>query len=203
MAESSEIVAAAYLGEKLAFGPEYLIPKPFDPRLILEIAPAVAKAAMDSGVAKRPIEDFDAYRLQLERFVYKSGMTMKPVFENARANPKRVVYAEGEDRRVLRAVQVLVDDGVCTPVLIGRPAVIAETAAELGLRAQPGDDFDVLDPENYGLFEIYVTRYAEKLGVSNDEARTALRSNPTVIACMMVDAGDADAMICGARRPLL
>ncbi len=201
MAESSEIVAAAYLGEKLAFGPEYLIPKPFDPRLILEIAPAVAKAAMDSGVAKRPIEDFDAYRLQLERFVYKSGMTMKPVFENARADPKRIVYAEGEDRRVLRAVQVLIDDGVCSPVLIGRPSVIAETAAELGLRAQLGDEIEVLDPENYGLFEIYVPRYAEKLGVSNDEARTALRSNATVIACMMVDAGDADAMICGAADP--
>ncbi len=201
MAESSEIVAAAYLGEKLAFGPEYLIPKPFDPRLILEIAPAVAKAAMDSGVAKRPIEDFDAYRLQLERFVYKSGMTMKPVFENARADPKRVVYAEGEDRRVLRAIQVLIDDGVCAPVLIGRPSAIADMVAELGLRAQPGRDFEVVDPENFALFELYVTRFAEKLAVSIDEARAALRSTPTVIACMMVDGGDADAMICGALEP--
>lgn len=201
MAESSEVVADAYVGEKLAFGPEYLIPKPFDPRLILEIAPAVAKAAMDSGVAKRPIEDFDAYRLQLERFVYKSGMTMKPVFENARANPKRVVFAEGEDRRVLRAVQVLLDDGVCIPTVIGDPSVIAESARDLGLRANPGTDFDVLNPQDFAQFDSYVATYAKKLGVSADAAEKAIRSTPTVLACLTVDAGDADAMICGAVDP--
>jgi malate dehydrogenase (oxaloacetate-decarboxylating)(NADP+) len=201
MAESSEVVADAYHGEKLAFGPEYLIPKPFDPRLILEIAPAVAKAAMDSGVARRPIEDFAAYRLQLERFVYKSGMTMKPVFEQAQTDPKRVVYAEGEDRRVLRAVQVLIDEGVCTPTLIGRSSVISATAAELGLRAKPDEDFEVLDPEDFDLGELYAATYADKAGVSIEEARAALRATPTIIGGLMVDAGDADAMICGAVNP--
>lgn len=200
-AESSEVVAEAYLGEKLAFGREYLIPKPFDPRLILEIAPAVAKAAMDTGVAERPIKDFDAYRLQLERFVYKSGMAMKPVFEKARANPKRVVYVEGEDRRVLRAVQVLLDDGVCVPVLIGNPSAINGTATELGLRAKPGEDFEVLDPENFSQSDSYAATYAKKAGVSSEEAQSAIRSSATAIACLMVDAGDADAMIGGALNP--
>ena len=201
MAESSEIVADAYVGEKLAFGKEYLIPKPFDPRLILEIAPAVAKAAMDSGVAKRPIEDFDAYRLQLERFVYKSGMAMKPVFEKARANPKRVVYSEGEDRRVLRAVQVLIDDSVCKPVLIGDPSVINSTADELGLRAKAGKNFDILDPKDFAESDSYTATYAAKAGISNEEAKVALQSTPTIVACLMVDAGDADAMISGVQSP--
>jgi len=201
MAESSEIVADAYQGEKLAFGREYLIPKPFDPRLILKIAPAVAKAAMDSGVARRPIEDFEAYGLQLERFVYKSGMTMKPVFENAQANPKRVVYAEGEDRRVLRAIQVLIDDGVCSPVLIGKPSVIKEMVAELGLRAIFGQDFEVVDPEDFDQLENFAATYAEKLAISIDKARFAVRTIPTVLAGLMVDAGDVDAMICGAADP--
>jgi len=200
-AESSEVVAEAYLGEKLAFGREYLIPKPFDPRLILEIAPAVAKAAMDSGVAKRPIEDFDAYRLKLERFVYKSGMTMKPVFEHAKEDPKRVVYVEGEDRRVLRAVQVLIDDGICKPTLIGRPSVIRDMVGELGLRAKPGEDFQVLDPQDFAKFAAYAATYAKKADVSIDEAQAAIRATPTIIACLMVDAGDADAMICGSTNP--
>ena len=198
MAESSEVVAEAYLGERLAFGREYLIPKPFDPRLILEIAPAVAKAAMESGVAKRPIKDFDAYRQTLERFVYKSGMTMKPVFEAARADAKSVVYAEGEDRRVLRAVQVLVDDRICKPVLIGRPSIIDENIRELGLRAKPGVDFQVLDPQNFERCSAYASTYAGKSGLSASDAEAALRATPTLIAASMLDAGDVDAMICGS-----
>lgn len=201
MAESSEVVAEAYVGEKLAFGPEYLIPKPFDPRLILEIAPAVAKAAMDTGVAKRPIEDFDAYRLQLERFVYKSGMTMKPVFEKARANPKRVIFAEGEDRRVLRAVQVLLDDGVCIPTVIGNPSTIAESARGLGLRAVPGADFNIVNPSDFAQFDGYAATYCKKLGISDDAAVKAIRSTPAILACLTLEAGDADAMICGAVDP--
>jgi malate dehydrogenase (oxaloacetate-decarboxylating)(NADP+) len=201
MAESSEVVAQAYMGESLAFGRDYLIPKPFDPRLILQIAPAVAKAAMDSGIAKRPIADFDTYRETLERFVYKSGMTMKPVFEQARTDAKRVVYAEGEDKRVLRAAQVLVDDKVCRPILIGRPGVIGELTAELGLRLQAGEDFTVLDPEDYGQFATLWPLYQEKMrdqGVSPEQAQVMARKNATIIAALMVETGDADAMICGA-----
>ena len=200
MAESSEIVAQAYMGESLAFGRDYLIPKPFDPRLILEIAPAVARAAMDSGIAQRPIADFEAYRETLERFVYKSGMAMKPVFEKARANPKRVVYAEGEDKRVLRTAQVLIDDGVCRPILIGRPGVMAELIGELGLRMVPGDDLDVVDPDNNPYFENYWPVYHRRMqnhGVSPDEARIMTRRTATVLASLMLDGGDADAMICG------
>ncbi|MFP6695546.1 MAG: phosphate acyltransferase, partial [Alphaproteobacteria bacterium] len=200
MAESSEIVAQAYLGESLAFGRDYLIPKPFDPRLILEIAPAVARAAMDSGIARRPIADFEVYRETLERFVYKSGMAMKPVFEKARANPKRVVYAEGEDKRVLRAAQVLIDDGVCRPVLIGRPGVMAALIAELGLRMAPGDDLDIVDPDDNPYFENYWPVYHQRMqdhGVSPDEARIMTRQTATVLASLMLDGGAADAMICG------
>ena len=206
MAESSEVVAQAYMGEALAFGRDYLIPKPFDPRLILEIAPAVAKAAMDSGIAKRPIADFDGYRDRLERFVYKSGMAMKPVFERARADAKRVVYAEGEDKRVLRAAQVLVDDKVCRPILIGRPGVIGELLTELGLRMASGQDFDLLDPEDYRQFPAYWQLYYRKLrdrGVSPEAARVMARKNSTIIAALMVAAGDADAMICGAAGQYL
>ncbi len=201
MAESSDVVAQVYIGEKLAFGRDYLIPKPFDPRLILEIAPAVAKAAMNSGVATRPIEDFDAYRQKLERFVYKSCMTMKPIFEQARTASKRVVYVEGEDKRVLRATQVLIDDGVCRPVLIGRPGVIGELVRELGLRVEPGQDFDVVDPDDYDKYDEYWPLYHQKVqnaGVSPEEARITCRKSATVIAAMMVDTGDADAMVCGA-----
>ena len=211
MAESSEIVAQAYMGENLAFGRDYLIPKPFDPRLIIEIAPAVAKAAMDSGIAKRPIEDFDAYRETLERFVYKSGMAMKPVFEQARAQGvdrvqaggalAKVVYAEGEDKRVLRAAQVLIDDKVCRPILVGRPDVINNLTEELGLRMEQGADYEILDPEHYSHFDDYWLIYHDRVqnhGVSPDEAGVMARRNTTIIAALMLEAGDADAMICGA-----
>ncbi len=201
MAESSEVVAKAYMGETLSFGRDYLIPKPFDPRLILQIAPAVAKAAMDSGIAKRPIADFHAYGETLERFVYKSGMAMKPVFEKARADAKRVVYVEGEDKRVLRAAQVLVDDKLCRPILIGRPGAIGELITELGLRLAAGKDFTVLDPENYGQFATLWPLYHEKMrdnGISPEQAQVMARKNATIIAALMVEAGNADAMICGA-----
>ena len=200
MAESSEVVAQAYLGESLAFGRDYLIPKPFDPRLILKIAPAVVKAAMDSGIARRPITDFEAYQETLGRFVYKTGMAMKPLFDRARADPKRVVYAEGEDHRVLRAAQVLVDDKVCRPALIGRPDVIRDVIKELGLRMTPGEDMELVDPDNNPYFDEYWPVYRERvqtLGVSPDEARVMTRRNNTVIASLMLDAGAVDAMICG------
>ena len=144
--EASEVVAAAYGGAAPVFGPDYIIPKPFDPRLILQIAPAVAAAAMRSGVAKRPIEDFDAYRRELERFVFRSGQTMRPVVEAAKADPQRIVYAEGEDPRVLRAVQTLVDDGTARPVLLGRRAVIAALVRDMGLRLDLGGTVQILDP---------------------------------------------------------
>ncbi len=144
--EASEVVAAAYGGAAPVFGPDYIIPKPFDPRLILQIAPAVAQAAMRTGVATRPIEDFAAYRRELEVFVYRSGQLMRPVFEAARKSPRRIVYAEGEDERVLRAVQTIVDDGIAQPILIGRRGVIASRVAEMGLRLDLDDSVRVLDP---------------------------------------------------------
>ncbi|HVR92690.1 MAG TPA: phosphate acyltransferase, partial [Casimicrobiaceae bacterium] len=149
MAEQSDIVAAAYGDDQeLKFGPEYLIPKPFDPRLIVMIAPAVAKAAMDSGVATRPIADFDAYRERLQQYVYHSGLLMKPIFQAAKKSPKRIVYAEGEEERVLRAVQVVVDEGLAKPILVGRPAVIERRLSQFGLRLKPGVDFEIINPES-------------------------------------------------------
>ena len=200
VAESSEIVANAYRGEDLKFGPEYLIPKPFDLRLIVEIAPAVAKAAMDSGVATRPIEDFDAYKESLGRFVFRSGMLMKPVFEAAAREPKRLVYAEGEGSRVLRAVQVVVDDGLAKPILVGRPDVILRRIAKLGLRLKAGRDMEVVDPEDDPRYDDYCESYLslmERKGKTPDDVRTIIRTNTTVIAAIMVKRGEADAMICG------
>ena len=200
MAESSEVVASAYRGQDLTFGAEYLIPKPFDPRLIVEIAPAIARAAMDSGVATRPIEDFDAYIEELNRFVFRSGMLMKPVFERAKKNPKRLVYTEGESRRVLRAVQVVVDEGLARPILIGRPDVIEQRVEKLGLRLKAVRDYDLCNPEEDARYEAYWRTFhkiMERKGVSPDAARTIVRTNTTVIAALMVYRGEADTMICG------
>jgi malate dehydrogenase (oxaloacetate-decarboxylating)(NADP+) len=200
MAESSEIVAQAYGGEDLKFGADYLIPKPFDLRLIMEIAPAVARAAMESGVATRPIEDFDAYHEQLSRFVFRSGMLMKPIFTKARQEPKRLVMAEGEDRRVLRATQILVDDGLARPILIGRPEIIARRIEELGLRLKAKTDYEICNPQDDPRYEEYWRGYHQLMrrrGVSPDAARTIIRTSTTVIAGMMLHLGDADAMICG------
>jgi len=199
-AESSEVVAKAYGGEALRFGPDYLIPKPFDPRLITEIAPAVAKAAMDSGVATRPIEDFEAYRERLGRFVFRSGLLMKPVFERAGQDPKRLVYAEGEDERVLRAVQVVVDEHLAVPILVGRPEVIERRVEDLGLRIRPGRNVEVVNPEDDPRFGDYWRLYhglMERHGVSPEAARSIVRTNNTVIAALMVKRGEADAMLCG------
>ena len=200
MAESSDVVAKAYGGEDLRFGAEYLIPKPFDPRLIQVIAPAVAKAAMDSGVATRPITDWEAYKERLLRFVFRSGLLMKPVFERARQAPQRIVYAEGEDERVLRAVQVVLDEGLAQPILIGRPEVIAHRIDSLGLRIEAGRDFELINPEGDPRYADYWRLYHEKMerkGISMDAARTIVRTNTTVIAAIMVARGEADAMLCG------
>lgn len=197
---SSEVVAAAYGGQTLRFGPDYLIPKPFDPRLISNICPVIAKAAMDSGVATRPIEDFEAYTDQLEQFVFRTGLVMKPIFDKACEEPKRVVFAEGEDDRVLFAAKVLLDDGIATPILIGRPLVISHRARKLGLGFVPGKDFEIVNPEDDDRYRDYWQSYHSimaRKGVSPDSARTIVRTNSTVIASLMVEKGDADAMICG------
>ena len=200
MAESSEIVASAYRGEDLTFGPEYLIPKPFDPRLIVEIAPAVARAAMDSGVATRPIEDFDVYKESLGRFVFRSGMLMKPIFERAKKDPKRLVFTEGESRRVLRAVQTVVDEGLARPILIGRPDVVKARIERLGLRMAVDTHFEIVNPEDDPRYDSYwreFHRLMERKGVSPEAARTIVRTNTTVIAALMMLRGEADTMICG------
>lgn len=197
--EVSDIVANAYDDVK-GFGRDNLIPKPFDPRLILEVAPAVAKAAMDSGVATRPIEDFDLYRQQLTGFVYRSGTVMKPIFDKAIEEPKRVVYAEGEEERVLRAVQVVVDDGIARPILIGRRAVVLDRIDKLGLRLKIDRDFDLCDPESDPRYREYWTTYHEMLGrsgVSIEYAKVVVRTRTTVIGALMVHRGEADALICG------
>ena len=203
-AEPSDEVAAAYAGKELKFGPDYIIPTPFDVRLILRIAPAVAKAAADSGVALRPIADLEAYRQQLTRFVYQTGMVMRPVFDAARAacaqQATRVVYAEGEDERVLRAVQVVLDEGLAKPVLIGRPAVIAMRIERAGLRLQAGVDFEVCDPENDPRFRDYWVLYHQLMGrdgVSPEAAKATVRRSNTLIASLMLKRGEVDAMLCG------
>jgi malate dehydrogenase (oxaloacetate-decarboxylating)(NADP+) len=202
-ADISEEVANAYAGQDLAFGTDYIIPKPFDSRLILRIAPAVAKAAEASGVATRPIKDMDAYRQSLSRFVYSTGMVMSPVFAAARAaapGTKRVAYAEGEDERVLRAVQMVIEDGLARPILIGRPAVIEARIAKAGLRLQLGKDFECVNPEDDPRFRQYWETYHRLMGrrgVTPDAAKAAVRRSTTTIASLMVKLGDADAMLCG------
>jgi malate dehydrogenase (oxaloacetate-decarboxylating)(NADP+) len=200
-AELSDVVAAAYGSAPTPFGPEYLIPKPFDPRLIARIAPAVAQAAIDSGVATRPIADFDAYRAQLEQFVYHSGNFMKPIFASAKLLPRnRVVYAEGEDERVLRAVQVVVDERLARPILVGRPAVVARRIERYGLRMKPGVDVEVINPELDERYREFWTEYWEltdRKGVTAQYAKIEMRRRLTLIGAMMVRKGLADGMICG------
>jgi malate dehydrogenase (oxaloacetate-decarboxylating)(NADP+) len=199
-AEQSDIVALAYGEQDLCFGPEYLIPRPFDPRLIGKIAPAVAKAAMDSGVATRPIADLEAYRERCNQFVYQSGFVMKPVFTAAKAAPRRVVYAEGEEERVLRAVQVVLDEGIAQPILIGRPDVIDQRIDRLGLRLKAGRDFEVVDPGNDPRYREYWSEYhrlAARGGVTPGIAKTEMRRIPTLIGAMLIHMGAADAMLCG------
>ncbi len=200
MAEQSDIVAHAYNVDNLTFGPEYLIPKPFDPRLIVNIAPAVAKAAMESGVATRPIADFAAYKDRLTQFVYHSGLLMKPIFQAAKQAPRRIVYAEGEDERVLRAVQVVVDEGLAQPILIGRPAVIEQRIARYGLRLVAGQNFEIVNPESDPRYRDYWTEYyrlTERRGISQDYAKTEMRRRTTLIGAMAIHRGDADGMLCG------
>jgi malate dehydrogenase (oxaloacetate-decarboxylating)(NADP+) len=203
-AEPSDEVAAAYAGKELKFGPEYIIPTPFDVRLILRIAPAVAQAAAESGVATRPITDLDAYRQQLNRFVYQTGWVMRPVFAAAKAaqarQPARVVYAEGEDERVLRAVQVVLDEGLAQPILVGRPAVIDMRIERAGLRLQRGVHFEVCDPEHDPRFRSYWETYHQLMGregVSPEAAKAAVRRSNTLISSLMLKRGEADAMLCG------
>ena len=200
-AEQSEVVAAAYAGQILAFGPEYLIPKPFDPRLMMKIAPAVALAAAESGVAQRPITDFEAYRERLQSFVYASGQTMRPIFMAARrAVNNRVAYAEGEEERVLRAVQVVVDEHLARPTLIGRPAVIAARCEKFGLRLQEGRDYDIVNVENdhrYRDFWQSYHRMTERKGVSVQMAKIEMRRRLTLIGSMLLVKGEVDGMLCG------
>jgi len=200
MAEPSDVVAAAYSDQELVFGPDYIIPKPFDPRLIVEIAPAVAKAAMESGVARRPIVDFEAYRQKLTQFVFRSGLAMKPVFDRARENPKRVVFAEGEDERVLRAAQQMIEDKIGYPILIARPDVVATRIKRMGLKLVPGENVEIVNPQSDPRYPEYWKLYhqlLERKGVSPDYARTVVRTRQTAIATLMLRRGEADAMICG------
>jgi malate dehydrogenase (oxaloacetate-decarboxylating)(NADP+) len=200
-AEQSEVVAAAYAGQTLAFGPEYLIPKPFDPRLMIKIAPAVAQAAADSGVALRPIQDMDAYRQKLQSFVYASGTMMKPIFAAAKsASRKRVAYAEGEEERVLRACQIVVDEGLARPTLIGRPAVIAQRVEQFGLRLKEELDYDVVNVEQdlrYRDFWQTYHRMMERRGVTTQIAKIEMRRRLTLIGSMLLHKGDVDGLICG------
>ena len=199
-AETSEQVALAYGIESISFGPEYIIPRPFDPRLIARVAPAVAKAAMDSGVATRPRADLDAYRDSLQQFVYHSGLIMKPLFIAAKAQPRRMVFAEGEDERVLRAVQIVVDEGLAKPILVGRPQVLEQRLERLGLRVRPGREFDLVNPEFDARYRDYWTTYhqlTERRGVSPEYARVEMRRRQTLIGAMMIHKGEADGMLCG------
>ncbi len=197
--EASDL-GSAYSGETPRFGADYLIPRPFDPRLLISLAPAVAKAAMDSGVAARPIADIAAYAERLSQFVYRTALVMKPLFERARGNRQRIAYAEGEEETVLRAVQTVVDDGLAQPILIGRPAVIERRIARLGLRLKAGRDFDLTNPDDDARFNDYWQQYHQimaRRGVSPPAAKAIVRSRSTVIAALMVKRGDADGMLCG------
>ncbi|WP_382152832.1 NADP-dependent malic enzyme [Hydrogenophaga sp. ANAO-22] len=200
-AEQSEVVAAAYAGEKLAFGPEYLIPKPFDPRLMMKIAPAVAQAAVDSGVAQRPVPDMAAYREKLQSFVFASGTIMKPIFSAAKAAArKRVAYAEGEEERVLRACQIVVDEGLARPTLIGRPAIIAQRIEKFGLRLREELDYDVVNVEQddrYRDFWQTYHRMTERKGVTQQLAKIEMRRRLTLIGAMLLHKGEVDGLICG------
>lgn len=199
--EVSDVVARAYEGEPLRLGPDYLIPKPFDARLMTEVAPAVAKAAMDSGVARRPIEDFDAYLAGLNTFVFRSGNLMQPIFERARTQRKRLLFAEGEDERVLQAAQALLDERMADITVVGRPKVVQSRIEKLGLRIRPDVDFEVVNPQNDARYGEYWRSYhelMERKGVSPDEARTIMRTNNTAIAALALHRGEADAMVCGA-----
>jgi malate dehydrogenase (oxaloacetate-decarboxylating)(NADP+) len=200
-AEQNEVVAAAYAGASLSFGPENLIPKPFDPRLMMKIAPAVAQAAADSGVAARPIADMEAYRDKLQTFVYASGTTMKPIFTMAkRALNKRVAYAEGEEERVLRACQVIVDEGLARPTLIGRPEVIAQRIEKFGLRLAAGTDYDLVNTENDHRYRDYWQTYhrmTERKGVTAQLAKIEMRRRLTLIGAMLLKTGEVDGMLCG------
>ena len=199
-AEQSDIVAAAYGEQNLSFGPEYLIPRPFDPRLIAKVAPAVARAAMESGVATRPIADFDAYGERLNQFVYQSGLIMKPVFAAAKNAPKRVVYCEGEDERVLRAVQQVVDEGIARPTLVGRREVVQTRIERLGLRLKAGTDYDLVDPTYDPRYREYSEAYhklAQRKGVTPQIARLEMRRRYTLIGVMLMSMRAVDAMLCG------
>lgn len=199
--EPSDVAARAYTAETPTFGPDFLIPSPFDPRLILRIAPAVAKAACESGVATRPIEDWPAYLDRLNRFVFRSGLVMKPIFSAAKsASAKRVIYADGEDERVLRAAQVVLEEGIAEPILIGRPHVIEVRLKRYGLKIRPGVDFNLINPEDDPRYRDYVdllVQLAGRRGVPLEAARTQVRTDTGVIAAIAVKRGDADAMICG------
>ena len=202
-AEQSDVVATTYGINNLSFGPEYMIPMPFDPRLLTHIAPAVAKAAMEGGVATRPIADLDAYAESLQQFVYRSGSFMKPLFQVAKSAPpelKRIVYAEGEDERVLRAVQVVVDEKLARPILVGRPAVLEQRIEKFGLRLKQGVHFDVINPDFDERYRDYWQTYHQMVmrrGVTADMAKLAMRRRHTLIGAMMIHKGDADGMICG------
>jgi malate dehydrogenase (oxaloacetate-decarboxylating)(NADP+) len=198
--ELQQVGTISHQDESLTFGPDYIIPKPFDPRLLVQVAPAVAQAAMDSGVATRPIKDMPAYRASLDAFVFRTGLLMKPVFDAAKRNPKRVVYAEGEEPVVLRAVQSVVDNGLAYPILIGRPAVIEHRIEKFGLRIQPGEDFEIVNPEKDPRYWDYWTTFhalMERRGVSPDTAKAMVRTRSSVIAALMVKRNEADALITG------
>jgi len=198
----SDAVTAGFESETQGFGPGSLIPSPFDPRLILRIAPAVARAAMESGVASRPIANFEEYTAGLERFAFRSGLVMKPVFAKAKTQPVRVIYAEGEDERVLRATQVVLEEHLARPILVGRPSVVEARIKRLGLSIKAGQDFDLVNPEDDPRYRSYVQSYidvAGRRGVTPDAARTVVRTNATAIAALAVMRGEADAMICGVE----